>query len=81
MLGESATGGLGIGVVCYNSRLRAEAVRLSRFGPTVLFTGKEKVEASVVNVIELSALISQTKSIQSPSGKPKPRITKSIPPN
>ena len=50
MLGGSATGGLGIGVVCYNSGLRAEAVRLSRFGATVLFTGKEEVEASVVNL-------------------------------
>ena len=50
MLGGSATGGLGIGVVCYNSRLRAEGVRLSRFGATVFFTGKEEVEAGVVNV-------------------------------
>ena len=50
MLGESATGGLGIGVVCFNSGLRTEAVRLFRFGATVLFEGKEENGAGVVGV-------------------------------
>ena len=49
-MGGFATGGLGIGVVCCNSRLRAEAVRLSRFGATVLFNGKEEVGVGVVGV-------------------------------
>ena len=37
-------------MVCCNSGLRTEAVRLSRFGATVLFTGKEKVGEGVVGV-------------------------------
>jgi hypothetical protein len=50
MLGGSATGGLGIGVVCFNSGLRTEALRLFRYGATVLFEGKEEIGAGVVGV-------------------------------
>ena len=37
-------------MVCFNSGLRTEAVRLFRFGATVLFEGKEEIGAGVVGV-------------------------------